>query len=317
VADSARLAAMRCPKCHYLSFDSGERCRNCGYDFSLVAKPAAELDLPVAPEPEGPLADLSLAAPASDAPAPGVPTPAGAPRSPARLRPGAETPDPVAAELPLFQDVPGADLPRAGAFPPPRPPLAVRRTPPVATRRTAGPTPVEFHLDLEAPSATPPVTSGVVPALGQAAASVSRAPRSVGDAAPGRRLAAAGIDALLLVGLDAAIVHFTLQVAGLAWSELALVPWVPVAAFLALVDGVYSVVFTGSGGQTLGKMAAGIRVACAEGGAAPGYRRALGRTAACVLSVVPFGLGFLPALLAHDRRALHDRLAGTRVVTTG
>ena len=26
---------MRCPKCHYISFDSGERCRNCGYDFSL------------------------------------------------------------------------------------------------------------------------------------------------------------------------------------------------------------------------------------------------------------------------------------------
>ena len=28
---------MKCPKCGYLGFDSGERCRNCGYDFSLVS----------------------------------------------------------------------------------------------------------------------------------------------------------------------------------------------------------------------------------------------------------------------------------------
>ena len=26
---------MRCPKCHYVSFDGQNRCRNCGYDFSL------------------------------------------------------------------------------------------------------------------------------------------------------------------------------------------------------------------------------------------------------------------------------------------
>ena len=27
---------MKCPKCQYISFDSGDRCRNCGYDFSLA-----------------------------------------------------------------------------------------------------------------------------------------------------------------------------------------------------------------------------------------------------------------------------------------
>ena len=26
---------MKCPKCGYLGFESGDRCRNCGYDFSL------------------------------------------------------------------------------------------------------------------------------------------------------------------------------------------------------------------------------------------------------------------------------------------
>ena len=28
---------MKCPKCSYLGFDSGDRCKNCGYDFSLIA----------------------------------------------------------------------------------------------------------------------------------------------------------------------------------------------------------------------------------------------------------------------------------------
>ena len=26
---------MKCPKCHYLSFEPEARCRHCGYDFSL------------------------------------------------------------------------------------------------------------------------------------------------------------------------------------------------------------------------------------------------------------------------------------------
>ena len=33
---------MKCPKCHYLGFETGDRCKNCGYDFSLLS--VAELD---------------------------------------------------------------------------------------------------------------------------------------------------------------------------------------------------------------------------------------------------------------------------------
>ena len=29
---------MKCPKCGYLGFESGDRCRNCGYEFSLVRR---------------------------------------------------------------------------------------------------------------------------------------------------------------------------------------------------------------------------------------------------------------------------------------
>ena len=35
---------MRCPKCHYVGFGSGERCRHCGYDLSLKAASLPETD---------------------------------------------------------------------------------------------------------------------------------------------------------------------------------------------------------------------------------------------------------------------------------
>src|SRR5688500_4895085 len=40
---------MKCPKCSYLSFEAGERCRNCGYDFSMATPPADDPagDLPL------------------------------------------------------------------------------------------------------------------------------------------------------------------------------------------------------------------------------------------------------------------------------
>src|SRR5258707_13468213 len=28
---------MKCPKCAYLGFETGDRCKNCGYDFSLLS----------------------------------------------------------------------------------------------------------------------------------------------------------------------------------------------------------------------------------------------------------------------------------------
>ena len=49
---------MKCPKCDYLGFETGDRCKNCGYDFSLLSVadseppdydiyPAAVDDVPV------------------------------------------------------------------------------------------------------------------------------------------------------------------------------------------------------------------------------------------------------------------------------
>ena len=51
---------MKCPKCGYLGFERVERCRNCGYDFSLSV-PAAIPELPLRSDATevAPLDDLS------------------------------------------------------------------------------------------------------------------------------------------------------------------------------------------------------------------------------------------------------------------
>ena len=81
---------------------------------------------------------------------------------------------------------------------------------------------------------------------------------------------------------------------------------------LGVIALAYVGVFTALGGQTIGKMAARIRVV-SEDGPGIGLVPALQRTGAVVISWLTGGLGFLPALVG-DHRALHDRLSRTRVV---
>jgi uncharacterized RDD family membrane protein YckC len=93
-------------------------------------------------------------------------------------------------------------------------------------------------------------------------------------------------------------------------------PYVAVAIFLAYVFvflPLYHVLLWMRWGQTVGKMAVRIKVLSAEGGPVT-----LGQAAVRLLgfaaSVLPLGLGVLLALFDDQRRALHDRLAGTVVV---
>jgi len=91
------------------------------------------------------------------------------------------------------------------------------------------------------------------------------------------------------------------------------VPKLPLLAFLFVQNCGYFVAFT-VGGQTLGKMAAGIKVVADNAGQPLDLGRSVRRTLLCCLFAVPAGLGLLTALFSRDRRGLHDRLAGTRVV---
>jgi uncharacterized RDD family membrane protein YckC len=120
------------------------------------------------------------------------------------------------------------------------------------------------------------------------------------------------IDHLILFGIDAAVVYFTVRMAGLSMNEWRLLPLAPMLTFLGLLKVAYFYAFTAVGGQTIGKMAVGTCVV-ADNGAPVDAARAMRRTSAGVLSCLLLGLGFIPALFG-DHRALHDRLAGTRVV---
>jgi uncharacterized RDD family membrane protein YckC len=79
------------------------------------------------------------------------------------------------------------------------------------------------------------------------------------------------------------------------------------------LSAVYFVGFIGGCGQTPAKMLLGVRVVRRDGRRA-GYARAFVRWVGYGLGVLTLGLGFSIALLNRDRRALHDWLAGTRVV---
>jgi len=101
--------------------------------------------------------------------------------------------------------------------------------------------------------------------------------------------------------------------AGLAMTDWAALPPVPLVAFLLLVKLSYFCAFTAVGGQTIGKMAARIRVVTTEDGAIDGAR-AVTRTLAALVSAALLCLGYLPALIGAERLALHDRVTRTRVV---
>ena len=87
--------------------------------------------------------------------------------------------------------------------------------------------------------------------------------------------------------------------------------WVVVAFFVW--EFLYYAYFWPSSGKTPGMFLLGVQVV-GQDGSSVGTKRGLVRTLAFPLSFILLGLGFLGILLEHDRRALHDLIAGTAVV---
>jgi uncharacterized RDD family membrane protein YckC len=300
---------MKCPKCGYLGFEHVDRCRNCGYDFSLTS-PADTPDLSIrrdtSPTPLEDLALLDAGLASTDARAELVlPDLDGAAAASPSRRSGKDASTP--GELPLFGGPPGTDdQPLITKPSPPRAPLAVRRATPEVQRIREVPRAPSLDLTLDetesAPAAfdswsPPPVDSQEI----------------AEDATVAARVIAVVIDLLILAIVDAVVIYFTMKICGLSFDEIALLPKAPLIAFLFVQNGGYLVAFT-AGGQTLGKMAAGIRVVPADDNDTLDLGRAFLRTLVWVLLAVPAGLGFLSALFSRDHRGLHDRFAGTRVV---
>jgi uncharacterized RDD family membrane protein YckC len=280
---------MKCSKCGYLGFDTGDRCRNCGFQFSLVE---------LYDEP-----DLALRSAGPDHPA--FPASLAHPAYPSRGQ------DPA---LPLFVSPLDDDTPLITKPSAPRPPLAVRRSTPDAARiRAASASKVataELALDLR-PDPTPePAPARTTPA---SAARPPNAPVLHQDAGIPRRLIAAVVDLLILGAVDMVVVYLTMQICGVRLNELALLPKGPLVAFLLVQNIGYLVAFT-VGGQTLGKMMAGIKVIAGDCDVALDVPCALKRTMVSLMLAIPAGLGLLPALFDSQHRGLHDRFAGTRVV---
>jgi uncharacterized RDD family membrane protein YckC len=338
-----------------LGFETGDRCKNCGYDFSLMADVGPqrhEIDLDLRDSNDMATADwlarMDVGLPAKTST-----------REPERLELAPQLPPaaPVAAEaemLPPSRDIsirrqpaparrvaPRHDIGRAPLFTAagedsdeplvrlpstPRTPLAVRRTPEIPRPRARAvttsvrrmppePTPTLRFEGEQDMAAEPPSIVGPSVSCGWNDPAHPRAERITGEVSnPAARIAAAAIDHVMLGGIDLAVVYFTLRMAGLPMHQWMTLPPLPLITFLLLIKLSYFCAFTAVGGQTIGKMAAHIRVVSADDGRPLDPASALRRTLAGLVSAIPCGLGFLPALLGSDRRALHDRYARTRVI---
>jgi uncharacterized RDD family membrane protein YckC len=298
---------MKCPKCDYLGFETGDRCKNCGYDFSLLATPRVED------------AGLSLASEGGDAPIGDLWI------KPTDTSTGAfATPDMSArvGSYPLFSPA-GDDEPLIKTPSEPRAPLSVRRAPePSRSRSASRPLrAIDSGLTLEFPEEPP---ADVVPPIDVAAPvrlhpvrPAQRAPEppaaTTTVASLGSRLHAAFIDHAILLGIDVIVFYSTLRMAALPTDEWRALPLLPFLGFLLLVKLAYFSAFTAIGGQTIGKMAAGIKVV-ADDDMFMDPSRAITRTLTGVVSLASLGLGLIPALIGPHRRALHDRVAHTHVV---
>lgn len=272
---------MKCPKCDYIGFETGDRCKNCGYDFSLLAVPQSDpAELPLTPpSTEAPVGDLWLDHEAS---------------------------------FPLFPPSSLGDDEPLIKLAEPRAPLAVRRTPeprlhgtPKSPPQAAADLVLEFAED---PEPTP--AAAAVPALGRA---TPRDPDAPAAAGPGRRMVAALTDLAILASVDLVVIYCTLRMTALTINDWRALPPLPLLGFLGLLKLAYFSAFTAMGGQTIGKMAASIRVV-ADDHLQLDPSRAIRRTLTGAVSLLSLGLGLLPVLFGPERRALHDRVAHTRVV---
>ena len=351
---------MRCPKCHYLSFDPEPRCKNCGYGLSLdeddllirdedvPASPFTDIPLRPAAVTSAPPRSVLPVAPAQAPPPRATPPFAalGEPAAPANT--GDLTPAERAAvsqlppspgrprsapttELPLFvKGMSGGgaaqarliDEPLLQLSEEPRPPLSVRRKvqdppmpkparlPPAQEPKIVGPLDRDLLGDLHRNDGASEVETRS-PRGAQVASTVS----PVG-AAP--RLAAATIDGALLGSLSVAVMWLTLRWCGLPLDRALMLPvLIPTSVFLSLLGVGYLVMFNAAGGQTIGKMVLGLRVVrevtLFDAGGPVSFGQAVLRAVLTLPSVLVAGVGFLPALVG-EKRAVHDRLAHTRVI---
>lgn len=137
---------------------------------------------------------------------------------------------------------------------------------------------------------------------GRYAGSVSRFVAFIIDVA-----VSSGLAALALAATSLAVQVVTGH--SVSWSRTDIV----VAILFAAWEFFYFGYSWASSGRTLGMALLGVRVVRADGQAIDPWRGVV-RALVFPLSFLLFGLGFLGILVQHERRALHDLIAGTAVI---
>lgn len=145
----------------------------------------------------------------------------------------------------------------------------------------------------------PPGYAPAVPAGEMQAASGPSGPRS----GFWRRFAALLIDGILLGIVQGIITAILSDSMGAAYALSTVISY-----------GYYIALEGGSRGQTLGKMALGIRVVDFNTGTSIGYGRALVRQLVKIISGIVFLLGYLWMIWDREKQCWHDKAANSVVV---
>ena len=278
---------MRCSKCKQIVHEDGGNCQNCGQDLAMMVdvERARALDASVKVEALGPLGDFPLNVHGT------LPMEAHS-----KILVRQTTSKAVRSGLPLFpfpQEL-GHELTVASSARGSESMVPKLQTESFRSVETAGS--LEFDPDDDVEDLTKIESS---------------TGKSVGILLV-RRVGAGLLDLLLLLGVDAAVIYLTIRLTGVPLSAPHWLPAAPLATFLSLLNLGYVISLTALGGQTIGKMAWGLRVVT-EAGTAVTLVQSIKRTAGYVISVLPAGLGFAGLFFA-KRVTLHDLIAHTRVV---
>jgi uncharacterized RDD family membrane protein YckC len=119
------------------------------------------------------------------------------------------------------------------------------------------------------------------------------------------------IDGLVLILVDGSFPLAARRLLGATTDDSATLHAMAIL-FTLIFAGVYVTALHAGAGQTIGKLVVRAHVVLVDGGPVP-VGVALLRFFGYFVSCLTFGLGYLMAGLRHDKRALHDLIAGTRV----
>ena len=345
---------MKCPKCSYLGFDTGDRCKNCGYDFSLVAGDAdlggADDDLVLRPSDDvtedlewddsfdqamtalASFPDISDSMPPTPDPdvakAEAVPAATAPPRAETAPAPAEAAPAPAEAArtdrgLPLFTEAfdDFGDEPLIKVPATPRPPLAVRRTPRTPRLRVvpnaSRPMAAEPALELweTAPDAS---LDWSMPEIDSISAAAPAEPQSRAAERGEVSGAARRLGAVALDHVLLFAIDLSVMYFTLRMVGLPMADWgaLPLAPLAVFLLLVKLSYFWAF--TAVGGQTIGkmtTRIRVVTMESAPvDGGCALTRALAGAVSASVFGLGYLPALAGSDRLALHDYVTRTRVI---